>query len=297
MLNIDMKIPVNIAIALSMFAILALDIISPLGVAAGTPYGLVVLATLWTKKINETYLVAAASIVLTILGFFLSPDIVSTMSAVVINRLLAVCIIAASAILVIKHKKAFKHIQNLNRLITTDPLTGVNNRLGFDRAMNQEIARDIRYQRNMSLAILDIDFLKKINDTYGHVRGDDIIKSVAHDIRDTIRQTDYLCRIGGDEFAIIFTETNIEKAQGIAKEICNRISQNPVTGDPHISVSIGIAKSDKNDDKDSLYQRADEALYISKKQGRNMVTTIPNITEQPARERTKKSPSPELTEQ
>jgi hypothetical protein len=100
----------NIAILISMLVILGLDLISPLGVAAGTPYGLVVFATLWTKKISETYLVAITGILFTILGFFLSPDIIGTMHAVIINRMLAIIIIL-SAILVIQRKKAGIHIK------------------------------------------------------------------------------------------------------------------------------------------------------------------------------------------
>jgi len=268
----------NIAILISMLVILGLDLISPLGVAAGTPYGLVVFATLWTKRISETYLVAIAGILFTILGFFLSPDIISTMHAVIINRVLAIVIIILSAILVIQRKKSDIHIEKLNIQTMTDPLTGVKNRLAFDQIIEEEIVRDIRYKRNLSLAILDIDFLKNINDTFGHNIGDDIIKKVAHEIRCAVRQTDSICRLGGDEFAIIFIETDLEKAKRVGENICKRISQIHILGTTKVTVSIGIAKLDTNDNKDTLYKRADEALYLLKKQGRNIVSTVPNIT-------------------
>ena len=281
----------NIAILISMLVILGLDLISPLGVAAGTPYGLVVFATLWTKRISETYLVAITGILFTILGLFLSPDIISTMHAVIINRVLAIVIIIVSAILVIQRKKADIHIENLNIQTMTDPLTGVKNRLAFDRIIEEEIVRDIRYKRSLSLAILDIDFLKNINDTFGHNRGDDIIKNVAREISCTVRQTDCICRLGGDEFAIIFIETDLEKAKRVGEEICKRISQIHILGTTKVTVSIGIAKLDTNDNKDTLYKRADEALYLSKKQGRNIVSTVPNITKPEARTSAKKVPS------
>jgi len=281
----------NIAILISMLVILGLDLISPLGVAAGTPYGLVVFATLWTKRISETYLVAITGILFTILGFFLSPDIIGTMHAVIINRVLAIVIIILSAILVIQRKKADIHIKNLNIQTITDPLTGVKNRLAFDQIMEEEIVRDIRYKRNLSLAILDIDFLKNINDTFGHNRGDDIIKNVAHEISCTVRQTDSICRLGGDEFAIIFIETDLEKAKRVGENICKRISQIHILGTTKVTVSIGIAKLDTNDNKDTLYKRADEALYLSKKQGRNIVSTVPNITKPSTRTSAKKMPS------
>lgn len=281
----------NIAILISMLVILGLDLISPLGVAAGTPYGLVVFATLWTKRISETYLVAITGILFTILGLFLSPDIISTMHAVIINRVLAIVIIILSAILVIQRVKDDKLIKNLNIQTITDPLTGVKNRLAFDQIMEEEIARDIRYKRNLSLAILDIDFLKNINDTFGHNRGDDVIKHVAHEISCTVRQTDSICRLGGDEFAIIFIETDLAKAKRVGENICKRISQSHILGATKLTVSIGIAKLDTNDNKDTLYKRADEALYLSKKQGRNIVATIPNITKPSTRTSAKKVPS------
>ena len=280
-----------IAILISMLVILGLDLISPLGVAAGTPYCLVVFATLWTKRISETYLVAITGILFTILGLFLSPDIISTMHAVIINRVLAIVIIILSAILVIQRVKDDKLIKNLNIQTITDPLTGVKNRLAFDQIMEEEIARDIRYKRNLSLAILDIDFLKNINDTFGHNRGDDVIKHVAHEISCTVRQTDSICRLGGDEFAIIFIETDLAKAKRVGENICKRISQSHILGTTKVTVSIGIAKLDTNDNKDTLYKRADEALYLSKKQGRNIVATIPNITKPSTRTSAKKVPS------
>ncbi len=269
---------VNIALLFSMMAILGFDLVSPLGVAAGTPYGLVVFATIWTKRVNETYLVAIGGILFTILGYFLSPSIISEMNAVIFNRILAIIIIIASALLVIRHKKAHKHIEDLNILSTTDALTGVKNRLAFDRIMKEEVVRDIRYKRDLSLAIIDIDNLKNINDTFGHDRGDRIIKGVANEIKNAVRKTDPVCRLGGDEFAIIFIETDIEKAKTIVEKICNRISQNLILEATKVTVSIGIAKLDDNDNTATLYKRADEALYLSKKQGRNMVTTVPDVT-------------------
>ncbi len=271
-----MKDRINIALFISMLVIFGLDLVSPLGVAAGTPYGLVVFATIWTKRINETYLVALVGISFTILGYFLSPSIVSAMHAVIINRALAVIIIVASALLVIRHKKAHQHIEDLNILTTTDPLTGVKNRLAFDRIMGEEIVRDIRYKRDLSLAIIDIDNLKNINDTFGHDKGDEVIKGAADEIRNAVRKTDPVCRLGGDEFAIIFIETDIEKARSLVETIRNKIAHNPILEAAEVTVSIGIAKLDDNDNTATLYKRADEALYLSKRQGRNRVTTVPN---------------------
>lgn len=282
-----MKNPINIAILVSMPVILALDLITPLGVAAGTPYGLVVLATLWTKKVSETVWVAIAGILFTAFGFFLSSDTVSAMHAVIINRLLAVIIILVSAILVVRYKKAHKHIDDLNVLTTTDPLTGVKNRLAFDRVLKEEILRNTRYKRSMSLALIDIDHFKNINDKFGHVVGDEVLKNVAQEIASSVRKTDTVCRLGGDEFAVIFVEADLDKAKMVGEDICKRISHNLLIGDTKVTVSIGIARLDISDYKDALYKRADEALYLSKKHGRNMISTVPIIPKSSTRKKNK----------
>jgi diguanylate cyclase (GGDEF)-like protein len=268
---------VSIAIFISTLVILGLDLILPLGIAAGTPYGLVVFATLWSKRISHTYLVAVVGILFTTLGFYLSPDIISPMYAVIINRVLAVIIILASAILVIQIKKNNLHIKNLNILSLTDPLTGVENRLAYDRAIEKEIARDVRNKRKLSLAIIDIDNFKNVNDTHGHAIGDKVLKDTANIIRSAVRKTDLVFRLGGDEFAVLFIETGLRKTKKIGAKVCRSISQSSTLGTNTLTVSVGIAELEVNDNKDTLYNRTDKALYLSKNQGKNMVSTIPDM--------------------
>ena len=274
--NGDMENPINIIIIISILIILGLDLISPLGVAAGTPYGLTVFASLSTKRISHTYLVAIVGIVFTILGFFLSPGIVSPMYAVIINRVLAIVIIVVSAALVIQVKKGNLRIKNLDILTLKDPLTGIENRLAYDRAMEKEIARDVRNKRNLSLAIIDIDDFKKINDTYGHSVGDEVLKNIANEIQSAVRKTDLVFRLGGDEFAVLFIETGLQETKNIGNKICRNVYQSSILGTKRFTVSVGIAELDSNDNKDALYNRADKALYLSKSLGKNIASTIPS---------------------
>lgn len=267
------------------FALLLLvfifDLAAPLGVAAATPYGIVLLSTLWIKKNKVTYTIAILSVLLTITGYYFSPEPVSSVNTVLINRFLAVIIIISSTFLVIQRKNASYKIKKLSVLSSTDHLTQVKNRFAFDRKLQNETSRSKRYKRHLSLAILDIDNFKSVNDTYGHDQGDYTIKKVCNEIIASIRQSDILYRIGGDEFAVIFIETNINDAKIIGNKICKRIMHTVTVGEDRVTLSIGISSlnyDDNNDDEEGLFKRADNALYLSKNNGRNLVSTNPDIT-------------------
>lgn len=259
-------------------SIFGLDLILPLGVAAGTPYGLIVFVTLWTKGQKATYLVATAGIALTIIGFFMSPSTVSAVHAVIVNRALAIIIIVASTVMVIQRKKADQQISDLNILSTTDELTHLKNRRAFNEIIQDELERAKRYGRDLSLAILDLDHFKLINDTFGHEAGDTMLKQLAYEVNGLIRRSDLFYRLGGDEFAIIFIEMDLIQATIIGEKIRNIHSQLAMKiGNHKMTVSIGIATLQENDDTNSLYKRADDALYHSKQHGRNKVSTSEDI--------------------
>jgi len=267
----------NMLILVLILAVFIFDVMAPLGIAAGTPYGIVVLCTLWVKKTYITYIVAASGVLLTVLGFYLSPETVSSIDAVIINRILAVIIITSSAFLVIQRKNADKKIERLSILSTTDHLTQTKNRFSFDSDIHHEAARSKRYKRPFSLALIDVDNFKKINDTYGHDQGDRAIKRVCNEIIASVRRSDSLYRIGGDEFAIIFVETDIDKAKVVGENIRKRIAQTVAVGQDKLTISIGISTfnyDDENEDEEKLFKRTDNALYASKDQGRNRVSAI-----------------------
>lgn len=256
----------------------AMDLVMPLDVTAGAFYGLVVLTTLWCRQRRDTYVVAVTGVFLTVVGFFISPAAVGAMQAVIINRVLAVVIIAITAFLVVKRKKADDQVDALNILSLCDPVTLMNNRLAFDRAMAIEIPRAQRYNRNLSLAILDIDHFKQINKTFGHQVGDAVLRELADDIKAMVRRSDHIYRLSADEFAIIFVETGLSQAVAIAEDICRKIALTPITDQQvRVTISAGVDTCESTDDADSIFNRADEALYQAKNQGKSSVTTIHDI--------------------
>jgi diguanylate cyclase (GGDEF)-like protein len=160
-----------------------------------------------------------------------------------------------------------------SRLLSiTDELTQTNNRRYFVIELEKEIERSKRFSRNLSLMILDIDKFKYYNDTYGHIFGDKIIKSVARSLIETIRKIDFVARYGGDEFVIVMPETEKSMANILAERLQKKFSQDYFKDNEFqikISVSIGIA-SFPNDAKnaDELMHIADLALYRAKEEKR-----------------------------
>ncbi len=157
----------------------------------------------------------------------------------------------------------------------TDSLTGLYNRRLFEDCLEREFLRAKRYKNNMSFAIIDIDFFKKVNDTYGHTTGDYILKEVAYLILQTFRKTDLVFRYGGEEFTVVITETPLEKAV-IPLERLRRLIEEHVFKHNgiqiNITISIGVSEVDENTDSvHKLFEDADKALYKAKENGRNRI--------------------------
>ena len=160
------------------------------------------------------------------------------------------------------------------QLSVTDDLTRLFNRRHFDFEFNREFKRIKRYNNDLSIAILDIDFFKNINDTYGHLCGDYILKEVAYIIKDNFRQTDIVCRYGGEEFAVILTETPKETANIPLERLRKRIEGNDFfykNQKIKLTVSIGVTSDTDCDTSDEMFDKADKALYKAKSSGRNCV--------------------------
>jgi diguanylate cyclase (GGDEF)-like protein len=166
----------------------------------------------------------------------------------------------------------------LRELSTRDGLTGLYNQRYFHDALNKELSRAARYKRAFSLIIFDIDKFKQINDTYGHLQGDLVLHEVARIIQSQCRNTDIVCRYGGDEFAIIMPETNTSNNAAIAMRIVKavnstkiKLSQDEIT----ISISMGITTyipNLENKNASDLIGAADKALYHSKQSGGNQLS-------------------------
>ncbi len=160
------------------------------------------------------------------------------------------------------------------QLTVTDNLTQLFNRRHFDFEFDREFKRAKRYKNELSVAIIDIDFFKQINDTYGHLCGDFILKEVAYIIKDNFRQTDIVCRYGGEEFAVILTETPEETSAVPLERLRNRIENNKFyyKGQPiNLTVSIGVTSNTDFQNPFDMFEEADKALYEAKSNGRNMV--------------------------
>ena len=160
-------------------------------------------------------------------------------------------------------------------LSLTDELTGLPNRRCFESIFEKEFLRATRYSNKLTFAIFDIDFFKKVNDTYGHACGDMILKQVADAALQTFRKTDAVFRIGGEEFSVILTETDINQAiiplERFRKtiETLNPIYENE---EIQISVSIGACQLDgRSNNKEDLFKLGDSALYEAKNTGRNKI--------------------------
>ena len=269
-----------LVLLVAMIAVLIFDLISPLGIAAGVPYGIVVFGSLWVKGRAVTYVIAAMGVMFTLVGYYLSPVGLSPMNAVIINRVLAVLVIIITAMMVFRIKKTEADVSLLKTQSVVDPLTLANNQLAFEQGLDGEFFRAKRYQRYLSMAIIDVDHLKLINDTYGYLGGDDIIKKVAKELESNIRKCDVLYRLVGGKFVILFTETGIAEAKRVGDAICKKVATNLKLEEKNITVSIGIATLEAKDNKRMLYRRAEEALLLSKNSGKNKVSTLPHIIRQ-----------------
>jgi diguanylate cyclase (GGDEF)-like protein len=154
---------------------------------------------------------------------------------------------------------------------THDKLTQIFNRFKFDELFKIEYQRSIRYKRPLSIAILDIDHFKKINDTYGHLTGDKILQKLARKVRSSIRKTDIFARWGGEEFVILLDETKGEQALRMCEHL-RELAKEPDSHElPNITISIGLSELRFDESKESFLKRADEALYEAKNGGRDKV--------------------------
>lgn len=160
----------------------------------------------------------------------------------------------------------------------TDPLTGLYNRRHFEENLEREFLRASRYKSNLSFAIIDVDYFKKVNDSYGHSTGDYVLKEVAYQILQTFRKTDMVFRYGGEEFTVIITETPLEKAIIPLERLRKSIEKYPFNyngKDIKITVSIGVSEIDENTESvHKLFDDADKALYKAKENGRNQIITM-----------------------
>lgn len=160
------------------------------------------------------------------------------------------------------------------KLTITDGLTDIGNIKHLKQTLEKEIPRANRHGRDLSLLMMDIDHFKAVNDTYGHLAGDSVLRDLAHLTRDRLRPDDVFGRYGGEEFCAILPETSLEGSAKIAEDLRARIEEHAFTVEGEViqvTISIGIADLRKGMDLTAFFKCADEQLYRAKHAGRNRV--------------------------
>lgn len=169
----------------------------------------------------------------------------------------------------------------LTRLATTDPLTGCLNRSQLADILNSQIQMRERYERVSSLVLIDLDYFKTINDRWGHLAGDKVLREMALRLRKRLRESDQLFRIGGEEFMIVLPETRQKDADTLAHQLLTSISARPFLDDIHLTASASVTEVSQGETWSVWLNRADQSLYEAKSRGRNQVVNAPRLTRQP----------------
>ena len=164
-------------------------------------------------------------------------------------------------------------VNRLNEITLQDELTQCANRRYFNQKMKEQIDLHQRYEQEFSIIMFDIDDFKAINDTYGHTEGDHVLKNMSKDVQNKLRASDVLCRIGGEEFAIILPETNRERAVFVAEKIRKMIEEQNYITNEKVTISLGVESYNKSYDFNSFYRVVDTLLYKSKAGGKNCVNS------------------------
>ena len=167
-----------------------------------------------------------------------------------------------------------KLFERTQRQAITDGLTGLVNHKTFYEVLEKELWRSRRYGGQISLIMVDVDNLKKINDAHGHRAGDKVIKEISKRIKKCIRQIDTAARYGGDEFAVILINTSIIDASVVAKRMLDAVSKTPTSWNNEeikLSISVGLCQYDTQGTPEDITSRSDQALYLAKQAGKNTV--------------------------
>ena len=159
----------------------------------------------------------------------------------------------------------------IRRLMNQDSLTKLANRRGLEETLERAISFARRTAQPLCLVLCDIDHFKAINDTFGHVAGDEVLSSFARVLDNSCRREDTAARFGGEEFVLLLPNTQLDRAVGIAERVRGNMGRIELEGDTTLTASFGVAECWIDDTSESLIARADEALYSAKEAGRDKV--------------------------
>ncbi|MCP1366416.1 sensor domain-containing diguanylate cyclase, partial [Halomonas sp. BBD48] len=161
---------------------------------------------------------------------------------------------------------------HLRELTGTDDLTGLANRRRLNERLKEEMSRARRHRHTLTLILVDLDHFKRINDTWGHLAGDQVLQGIGRLCLDTLRQEDVVARLGGEEFAILLPLTRLDDGRRLAERLRQCIETHDFgLGEATITASLGVAECRADDDIETLLDRADRSLYTAKRTGRNRV--------------------------
>jgi len=250
------------------------DLATPLGIAIGVLYVIVVLLSFWSPTTRFTYWVALISSTLIVAVFFYKPP-VAEMWKVILNRSLSLFVIWVTTFLGVRIKRTE---ERLIEMANHDFLTGLLNRREMLARLSVEHSRVNRTDEPLSIIMMDIDHFKNINDVHGHIAGDMVLKEIARRLRDGVREYDLICRFGGEEFLIMAPETAAPRAAELAERLRVMVSDIPFRLEAvppvAITISAGVAQLVEGESIEEMLSRADTALYRAKAQGRNRVEVL-----------------------
>ncbi|MFA9275736.1 MAG: diguanylate cyclase [Candidatus Aquirickettsiella gammari] len=182
------------------------------------------------------------------------------------------------AVIIIVLLSVRRYQKRIEKSAATDSLTKLLNRQAFDFVFQQAILDSERSRQPLCVALMDIDHFKKVNDKYGHLIGDHVLKEIAAIARRSLRESDVICRWGGEEFLLLLKNCSLEKATSISENLRSTIAANDFSrttdlakGRLSLTVSMGVAECKTHETEDSVFERADVALYQAKESGRNSV--------------------------
>ena len=185
-------------------------------------------------------------------------------------------ILAFTVAFIVKYLIKSRDFEAQYKLATTDGLTELYNHRYFQEQMRMQVEQSKRYNNNFSLIIIDIDFFKRFNDTFGHQSGDAVLRQVAFTLKKNVRATDIVCRYGGEEMSIILPNTDKDEAYSTAEKICKRVAEHSFKlsngKESNVTISLGVATFPfDGEDAASIIETADKRLYNAKNNGRNQV--------------------------